>query len=113
MTPETIGAVLFLIAFAGAVGGLYKYINSTAGEAAKTAVEVKDELAKYQTRVAETYATKAGMTEQITNLADAVKSVGDRVERGMEGVNKRFDGMNERLDRVIESNHKPTRRSVA
>lgn len=103
MSAELIGAIMFLMAFGGAVGGFYKYINAQVREPAKVANDTQKELAAYQRHVAETYATKAGMSEQMNALGEAVRNVGDRVE-------KRLDGMNERLDRVIETNHKPVPR---
>jgi hypothetical protein len=106
MSTELMGAVAFMLTFAAAVGGLYKYINAQVSAPTKIANETQRELAAYQRHVAETYATKAGMTEQMNALGEAVRSVGDRVE-------KRLDGMNERLDRVIETNHKPVPRRSA
>lgn len=58
------------------------------------------QLAEYKTHVAETYVTKQGMRE-----------LRDEVSAGFKDIKDSITGMNERLDRVIESNHKPIRRS--
>lgn len=97
-------AIGFLVMLIGAIGSVYWKFGGAVGK-------VRDDLSAHKLHVAETYATKAGTSEQMLALGDAVKAVGDRVERGLDGVNKRFDGMNERLDRVIEANHKPVRRT--
>ncbi|MBY8918838.1 hypothetical protein KUG85_04645 [Nitratireductor sp. L1-7-SE] len=56
-------------------------------------------LAEHKIEVAQKYATKAGMSEQMNVLAKIVKDVGERLD-------KRLDGMTERLDRVIEARNK-------
>lgn len=61
----------------------------------------REELATYKTHVAETFATEAGVKEEMA----AVTDVGDRLD-------KRLDTMTDRLDRVIEHNHKPVRRTT-
>lgn len=60
------------------------------------------QFADYKLHIAENYATKAGMTEQVIALTKAVNDVGDRID-------KRLDGMTDRLDRVIEAGNKPHR----
>lgn len=57
------------------------------------------QLSEHKIELAQKYATKAGMSEQMNVLAKVVNDVGERLD-------KRFDGMTERLDRVIESHLK-------
>lgn len=73
-------------------------VDAVAARADLTAAQ----LAEYKTHVAEQYATKAGVTEQMITLTKAVNDVGERLD-------KRLDAMTERLDRVIEANHKSER----
>lgn len=59
------------------------------------------ELAAYKLHVAETYVTKAGLSEQTAQMMKAIDGIGDRI-----------DGLNQRMDRFIEAAHKPQRRTT-
>ena len=65
--------------------------------------EVEKELNDHKLHVAETFATKAGLTESMVSVTKAVTDMSERID-------KRLDTMTDRLDRVIEANHKPVRR---
>lgn len=58
--------------------------------AAALATMARSELAAHKLHAAETFATKAGMQEQTTQML-----------RAIEGVASRIDGLNERLDNII------------
>lgn len=81
----------FILTLFGFAFGVWKYIDSQI-------VNVRAELAAHKLHTAESYVTKAGMSEQTS-----------AVMRAIEGVAKRIDGLNERLDRTYES--RPGRRS--
>lgn len=95
MSSELMAAIGFLVMLIGAVGSVYWQFGGEVGK-------VRDDLAAHKLHVSETYATKAGMTEQMAALTRTVHDVGERMDR-------KIDGMNERLDRVIEASHKPRR----
>jgi hypothetical protein len=90
-TDDLLKLLGFLIAFAGAVGGIYWRFSSAIAE-------VRAELAAHKLHVSESYATKAGMAEQTAQLLRAIESIGSRI-----------DSISERIDRAFES--RPTRRS--
>lgn len=61
----------------------------------------RSDLADYKLHAAETFATKAGMQEQTTQLLRAIEGVGNRI-----------DHIGERIDNIILQQQKaPTRRS--
>ena len=92
MTADDLLKLLgFLVAFAGAVGGIYWRFSSAIAE-------VRAELAAHKLHVSESYATKAGMAEQTAQLLRAIESIGSRI-----------DSISERIDRAFET--RPTRRS--
>ena len=101
---EAGGAILFFLTVSGALWAIWWRIDGRVGAAKDKADAVDKTLSDYKLHVAEHYATKTGVTEQMITLTKAVNDVGERMET-------RIDGMNQRLDRVIEANHKPTRRT--
>ncbi|KRA58155.1 hypothetical protein [Rhizobium sp. Root651] len=112
MTGAEIMAVVgFFVMLFGFIFGLWKYIDakisaakteasSAASAAGAMASLAREELAQHKTHVAETYATKAGMHEQTTQLLRAIEGVGNRIE-----------SINERLDRAFENQPRPRSRA--
>ncbi|QXC49519.1 hypothetical protein KHC17_16780 [Agrobacterium salinitolerans] len=112
MTGAEIMAVVgFFVMLFGFFFGLWKYIDakigvakaeasSAASAAGAMASLAREELARHKTHVAETYATKAGMQEQTTQLLRAIEGIGNRIE-----------SMNERLDRAFENQPRPRSRA--
>jgi hypothetical protein len=82
MTPEQM--VYLVIAIGTAVGGIYWRFSTVLAD-------VRGELAAHKLHTAETYVTKAGMSEQTAAIMKAIDSVGEKIDR-----------TNERLDRVFE-----------
>jgi hypothetical protein len=82
MTPEQL--IYFALAIAGAVGAAYWRFSTALSD-------VRGELAAHKLHTAETYVTKAGMSEQTAAIMKAIDSVGEKIDR-----------TNERLDRVFE-----------
>lgn len=90
-TDDLLKLLGFLIAFAGAVGGIYWRFSSAIAD-------VRAELAAHKLHAAEVFATKAGMQEQTAQLLRAIEGIGNRI-----------DSISERIDRAFES--RPARRS--
>lgn len=84
-------AVLFFLTVAGAGWGIWWRIEAKTKVAEDKASKITEDLADFKLRVAETYATKAGMEAQTAQLLRAIESVGNRI-----------DGLHERLDRAFE-----------
>ncbi|MQV62310.1 hypothetical protein [Sinorhizobium meliloti] len=99
MTGAEIMAVVgFMVMLAGAgwrvwarVEAKVKVAEDRADRIGERADKVAVDLAEYKLRASETFATKAGLQEQTTQLL-----------RAIEGVGSRIDGVHERLDRVFE-----------
>lgn len=85
--------VYLLLALAGAGGGAYWKWGGQIGK-------VRDDLAAHKLHVAETYVTKAGMSEQTAQIMKAIDGVGMKIDR-----------TNERLDGLMQS-RAPARRST-
>lgn len=112
MTAEQIAAAVgFFILVSGTLWGIWwriegkvdaarKEATAKADAAAALASMARQELAAYQTKAAETFATKQGMQEQTTQLLRAIEGVGNRI-----------DGLHERLDRAFEA--RPTARRTS
>lgn len=106
---QIIGVVLTLLGFVIAgfwrVWGLIKDVRTEAAARAEAAVALstlsRDELSAHRLHVAETYVTKAGMTEQT-----------DRIMRSLEGVADKIDRTNERLDSLMLQKPTPRTRTV-
>lgn len=99
--------VAFFVALLGAISGVWWRIEGKVSEARAEAVKRADDaaraadavardLAAHKTHAAETFATKAGMQEQTTQIMRAIEGVGNRI-----------DGVHERLDRMYENQAKP------
>lgn len=110
--PVTIELVGYIAAAVGALALVWFRIESLvkvsrrelAADAAAIEADVRklnDDFKSYQIHVAETYASKQGLKEQMAPLFDAVKDVGGQVRH-----------LSERLDRVIENRPAPARRST-
>ena len=109
MSAEQIAAAVgFFILVSGTLWGIWWRIEGKVDAARKEAVGKADaaaalaamarqELSSYQTKAAETFATKAGIESQTMQIMKAI-----------EGVASRIDSLNERLDRLYES--KPSAR---
>jgi len=99
MDASTIIALVGVVILAlGSVAGLWRFLESkiekataVARVAEADAQTVRLELAAHRLHVAETYVTKAGMTEQTQQIMGAIKAVDAGVGR-----------LNERIDRMIE-----------
>lgn len=89
MSSEIMGAVLFLLAVGGAIGGMYWKWGAAIGK-------VRDDLAAHKLHVAEQYITKAGMRETTEQIMDAIH-----------GVKQAVDHMTVRVDRIVENQAKP------
>jgi hypothetical protein len=109
--PEIMAVAVFFITVFGFLFGLWKYVDAkisaakveasaAASAAGAMASLAREELAQHKTHVAETYATKAGMHEQTTQLLRAIEGVGNRIE-----------SINERLDRAFENQPRPRSRA--
>lgn len=83
--------VLFFFGLLGTVFGVWWRIEGKTKEAAAKGEKAVEDLAAYKLHAAETFATKAGMQEQTTQIMRAIESVGNRI-----------DGVHERLDRMYE-----------
>lgn len=88
--PITWEAVISLVGLVAVVSTLWWRFSSNVSN-------VDKDLQQHKLHVAQTYATKNGVAEQMTDIKAAIAEVG----RGVNGVN-------ERLDRVIEA--RPSRR---
>lgn len=110
MTGAEIMAVVgFIVMLMGFLFGLWKYVESQIGKAetrnaakadAATALAslTRQELSEYKLRAAETFATKAGMQEQTSQIMRAIESVAHRI-----------DGLTERIDNIMATRTTRTR----
>lgn len=107
---EIMAAAGFIVMLLVQAFAVWKYVSgemkslrleaaTKADGAAALASMARSELAAYQTRVAETFATKAGMQEQTAQLLRAIESIGGRI-----------DGLGERLDNIMLHQQKPAAR---
>ncbi len=71
--PEIMAAVGFIVMLLGAFGGLWWRFNDTIGK-------VRDGLADHKLKSAETFATKAGLTEALGRVHDALDRLADRID---------------------------------
>lgn len=103
MTGAEIMAVVgFIVMLMGFLFGLWKYVESQIAKAetrnaakadAATALAslTRQELSDCKLRAAETFATKAGMQEQTSQIMRAIESVAHRI-----------DGLTERIDNLMQ-----------
>lgn len=83
MTPaEIMAAVGFMLMVFGAIGRFWFQLNNGLEKG-------RADLSDYKLHVAETYVTKAGMSEQTAQLMKAIDNVGSKIDR----TNDRLDGM--------------------
>ena len=113
MSPaEIAAAITFFMAVSGTLWGIWwriegkvKEARDDAGKKADAAVNLaalaRSDLADYKLHVSETFATKAGMQEQTTQLL-----------RAIEGVGSRIDNLGERLDNIMLHQQKVPRGRV-
>lgn len=85
MTIEIGIALAILAAITGAFWRIWGLIKE-AGDEGRGA---KDDLAAHKLHVAETYVTKAGMSEQTAQIMKAIDGVGTKIDR----TNERLDGL--------------------
>ena len=97
--PEIMAVVGFIVMLFGVIFGVWKYLDGKLTSARKETDGVARDLAAHKLHAAETFATKAGMQEQTTQIMRAIEGVGNRI-----------DGVHERLDRMYEA-RPPARRS--
>lgn len=79
---ELMAVVGFMVMLFGAIGGFWYRLNSGI-EGGRV------ELAAHKLHVAETYVTKAGMSEQTAQIMKAIDNVGTKIDR----TNDRLDGL--------------------
>jgi len=94
-----LAAVGPLIPVVGFILTVWWKVETKIDKAAAKAEAAQKDLAAHKLHAAETFATKAGMQEQTTQIMRAIEGVGNRI-----------DGVHERLDRMYES--QPVRRST-
>lgn len=83
MTPaEIMAAVGFMIMVFGAIGRFWFQLNNGLEKG-------RSDLAAHKLHVAETYVTKAGMSEQTAQIMKAIDNVGTKIDR----TNDRLDGL--------------------
>lgn len=98
---EIMTAVGFIVMLMGFLFGLWKYIDgkltalrnecsAKIDAAAALAALARSELAQQKLHVAETYVTKAGMSEQTAQIMKALESIGSRI-----------DSLGERMDNIM------------
>lgn len=93
ITAELVSFILMVI---GAISAVWWRVEGKVKVAEDKAGKVADDLAAHKLHAAETFATKAGMQEQTTQIMRAIEGVGNRI-----------DGVHERLDRMYENQAKP------
>lgn len=83
MTPaEIMAAVGFMIMVFGAIGRFWFQLNNGLEKG-------RADLAAHKLHTAETYVTKAGMSEQTAQIMKAIDGVGAKIDR----TNDRLDGL--------------------
>lgn len=100
---EVWAVIAAFLALSAAGWGIWWRIAGQIKDVEQKAEATREDLNSYKLDVAERYATKAGVTDQMMSVTKAVTDMGERID-------KRLDTMTDRLDRVIEANHKPVRR---
>ncbi|MGX5719454.1 hypothetical protein [Shinella zoogloeoides] len=92
MTGSEIMAVVgFFLTVFGSAFVVWKYLDGKLTTARKETGAVERDLAAHRIHVAETYVTKAGMSEQTAQIMKALDSVGAKIDR-----------TNERLDSLMQ-----------
>ncbi|WP_411036841.1 hypothetical protein [Shinella sp. BYT-45] len=96
--PEIMAVVGFFVMLSGAGWRVWSRVEAKVKIAEDKADGASKDLAAHRLHVAETYVTKAGMSEQTAQIMKALDSVGAKIDR-----------TNERLDSLMQP--RPTRRS--
>lgn len=89
---EIMAVVGFFVTLSGAGWAIWWRVEGKVAQAAAKGEKAIEDLAAHKLHAAETFATKAGMQEQTSQLLRAIESVGGRI-----------DGVHERLDRMFDS----------
>lgn len=101
MTPaEIMAAVVFGLTVFGAITTAFWRMWGLIKEAGEKGEKAQSELASHRLHVAETYVTKAGMSEQTAQILKSIEGLGGRI-----------DSLHERLDRAFETRPAPRSRS--
>ena len=95
--PEIMAVVGFFVMLTGAGWRVWARVEAKVKVAEDKADKNTADLAAYKLHAAETFATKAGMQEQTTQIMRAIEGVGNRI-----------DGVHERLDRLYENQPRRT-----
>lgn len=90
--------VAFIILVFGAVSGVWWRVEGKVKGAEDKAEKVGAELAAHRIHTAEVYVTKAGLSEQTSQIMKALDSVGAKIDR-----------TNERLDNLMQPKTRSTR----
>ena len=90
--------VAFIILVFGAVSGVWWRVEGKVKGAEDKAEKVGAELAAHRIHTAEIYVTKAGLSEQTSQIMKALDSVGAKIDR-----------TNERLDNLMQPKTRSTR----
>ncbi|MGC0054510.1 hypothetical protein ACNSPG_15855 [Brucella pituitosa] len=88
---EIMGVVGFIVMLFGAIGGFWYRLNGSIDKN-------RADLAAHKLHVAETYVTKAGMSEQTAQIMKAIDGVGSKIDR-----------TNDRLDTFMQPKTTRTR----
>jgi len=96
--PEIMAVVGFFVMLAGAGWRVWSRVEAKVKVAEDKADDAQKDLAAHRLHVAETYVTKAGMSEQTAQIMKAIDSVGAKIDR-----------TNERLDSLMQP--RPPRRA--
>ena len=97
MTITTELVAFFILVF-GAVSGIWWRVEGKVKGAEDKAEKVGAELAAHRIHTAEVYVTKAGLSEQTSQIMNALDSVGAKIDR-----------TNERLDNLMQPKTRSTR----
>lgn len=89
--PEIMAVVGFFVMIVGAGWRVWSRVEDKVKVAEGKADDASRDLAAHRLHVAETYVTKAGMSEQTAQIMKAIDSVGAKIDR-----------TNERLDSLMQ-----------
>lgn len=92
--------VLFILTVIGAVSGVWWRVEGKVKGAEDKADKVGAELAAHRLHTAEVYVTKAGLSEQTSQIVKALDSVSAKIDR-----------TNERLDNLMQPKTRSARSS--
>lgn len=95
---QLVGGIGFFVMLFGAIFGVWKYLDGKLTTARKETAAVERDLAAHRIHTAEIYVTKAGLSEQTSQIMKALDSVGAKIDR-----------TNERLDNLMQPKTRSTR----